>query len=100
MTTAETRVQAGVTWLDMTIPDWRGRINIERLNMSNPQACVLGQVFQEEASADCFNGFDYALDAYFLADHRALSYGFEVDCDGQLMKPRYDELTRLWKAQL
>lgn len=39
------RVEAGVKWLDMKVPDWRGRINLGTLNLISHTTCVLGQVF-------------------------------------------------------
>lgn len=34
-----------VARLDAVAPDWRTRVDPDRLNMSDPRRCVLGQVF-------------------------------------------------------
>jgi hypothetical protein len=39
----EERVAAGVAWLDEHAPDWVGRIDLERLDLTSPCRCILGQ---------------------------------------------------------
>jgi hypothetical protein len=40
----EVRVARGAALLDAQVPDWRGRINVERLDVQSPW-CVLGQLY-------------------------------------------------------
>lgn len=41
----EDSIRKGVAVLDKVLPDWRERINLDRLNVANYNLCVLGQVF-------------------------------------------------------
>lgn len=102
MSTARTRVQAGVAWLDSNIPDWRGHIDVASLNLAWPTSCVLGQLFAEEAhDAEYEDGYDYAYDKHFAGDEDVVDYGFDIRPDGHgTMHARYEELTGLWRAQL
>jgi hypothetical protein len=43
--TPEVRVARGVALLDETVPDWRQRIDVETLDMTDGTQCVVGQVF-------------------------------------------------------
>jgi hypothetical protein len=38
-------VGAGAALLDDLVPDWYNTVDLETLNMYDPQLCVLGQVF-------------------------------------------------------
>jgi hypothetical protein len=52
------RVSRGVTWLNDTVPGWRERVDIARLDIEDARHCVLGQVFAEPGSD--IDGFDVA----------------------------------------
>lgn len=43
--THDTAVSRGVELLDEKVPDWRGSVDIERLDIANTHDCILGQVF-------------------------------------------------------
>lgn len=57
------RVLAGVAFLDETVPDWRERINLDTLDVSSGQNCVLGQVFAHKAT-ESGSGFLYAIETF------------------------------------
>lgn len=109
MTTATTRqtdleltVEAGAAWLDRVKPGWPQLIDLQRLDMSMPTSCVLGQVFEEEALHDDYtpSGYTWALDEHddeFAGDPELDSvwqnaYGFEAMADAQ-----YPELQAAWR---
>lgn len=81
------RVARGVARLDKYSPDWRDRINRDRLNMAESRDCVLGQLFGSfteglrrldiSARCDVVNnavslGFDFFIDDNDM-DHVALN---------------------------
>ena len=39
------RVAIGARFLDDTVPNWRALVSLDRLDMSNMHACVLGQLY-------------------------------------------------------
>lgn len=94
------RVRRGIALLDRECPEWRDKIRIERLDLSNSCQCILGQVY---------NYFDQGIEAiglvsllddeddghYTLEEEIALtSHGFY----GPLYE--YGELTEVWKGEL
>lgn len=52
MYTFEEHGVAAAKWLDEVYPKWYMDIDIERLNMLNPQNCILGQLFGDKVSVD------------------------------------------------
>jgi len=40
------RVAAGAAWLDATRPGWSDLIDLDRLELTSSNCCVLGQVFE------------------------------------------------------
>lgn len=74
------RVNAGIEWLNDNGPDnWRELINLDTLNVDEPDLCILGQVFADKANNPAFtrkdsyygyehgysNGYDYAVYTFF-----------------------------------
>jgi hypothetical protein len=55
--TTEACVARGAEFLDAVAPGWEGRIDLSTLALSNPEACICGQVFRKEANAQNFNGY-------------------------------------------
>lgn len=39
------RVARGAALLDQRLPGWYGAVEVDRLNIADPQACILGQVY-------------------------------------------------------
>lgn len=48
---AAERVAAGAAWLDEYVPGWWTRVTLPQLSLEDKCACVLGQVFSNEAAA-------------------------------------------------
>jgi hypothetical protein len=93
----EERVAAGVAWLDEHVPDWLGRIDLNRLELAACTQCVLGQLFGDynDAPSDASNrgellGFDRALAA---ADWDSLS-GHELS---GAVSSEYRSLNAEWR---
>jgi hypothetical protein len=49
--TIQERVSAGARALDALNPGWEDKINLDRLDVANPQLCVLGQLYGEYCDA-------------------------------------------------
>jgi len=43
--TVQERVKEGASYLDKKSPGWDARINLARLDMSDPRICILGQLY-------------------------------------------------------
>ena len=39
------KIQRGVAFLDENAPNWRGKVDINKIDMGHSQRCILGQVF-------------------------------------------------------
>ena len=64
------RINLGIKFLDDVKPGWAGEIDTDELDMENPHACVLGQLYRREADEDYpdapFSG--YTIGGYRLHD--------------------------------
>lgn len=103
--TAADLVKAGAEFLDskvsefpITLEDWRGKINTYALDLSSPNNCILGQLFngytrgKEGLGLYSIDGCDCGCDDGDSKDHK---YGF---VDGYHARNR--ELDAAWKAYL
>lgn len=43
------RIKLGVMFLNDVKPGWAGQIDTDELDLSDPQSCVLGQLYRDEA---------------------------------------------------
>lgn len=90
-------VERGMGWLDRNYPGWADRIDPDRLQMSQCQWCVLGQLVGE---------FDTVLTNSGWTDGDAAEYGFTLTDDVALLSipiPRrieWELLTRLWQVHI
>jgi hypothetical protein len=50
----EERVQAGAAWLDKVRPGWLTEVDVGRLDLRQPDRCVLGQVFVADLADKLF----------------------------------------------
>ena len=57
MTTQE-RIDKGIAWLDEVRPGWEKEINVERLDMSEMNNCILGQLFSNIRMVEFFVGLN------------------------------------------
>lgn len=99
MATAE-RVLRGIALLDERGPkDWRDSIDLERLDMSSPWDCVLGQLYQDDSGSGAYLRALAALGIPESTYHKGPGpekYGFEFVDSGD----EYVELTEEWLVQL
>jgi hypothetical protein len=97
------RVQKGVAWLNGKFPDWRSKINKDKLDIRVWGQCVLGQVIGMEAlnKADSDTNFYKFLQGEFMFEH-----GFNVpthefasrkESDLNIIIQEYAKLTEEWK---
>lgn len=54
------RVLAGALWLDLVRPNWRDLVDLHQLDITNPDDCVLGQVFHDEGREHANFGYSWA----------------------------------------
>jgi hypothetical protein len=88
----EQRVQRGAQLLDEKVPDWRSKIDVERLDISDFRDCILGQLFgsyrtglREMGLASILVGVDY---------------GFDMNLDVVLDINLRAELHELWRNEI
>ena len=62
-----TSVREAAYFLDLKVPDWATRINLDRLNMQSNSSCVLGQLF---------NGYGKGLSELGLAAGRESAFSY------------------------
>jgi hypothetical protein len=105
------RIATGVLFLDSTQPGWRDKIDILKLDLSEPRSCVLGQLFDGQGisyggsytagtwelrdwveSEEIELGDDGLYHTQSNIDEAHIIAGFERDGGWE----PYEELTRLW----
>lgn len=96
------RVDAGIAFLNVVRPGWVRKIDLDKLDLSSPKTCVIGEVLGDYyrgrsslgLSAD--NGRDSA--------HKAVTKsGSEITLPialGFAAKTNYPLLTRIWKIKI
>lgn len=112
MATLQERVDRGETFLDTTIPDWRKLINLETLDLGDPELCVIGQTFCHKLRRDSMGeptGSPWTAGTWaahdFEDEHQLLfedddvwgltvGYGFERDFES------YDDLRDEWLKRI
>jgi hypothetical protein len=97
-TTISERVQAGATWLDQHRPGWVADIDLDRLLLSSPCRCVLGQLYGSyyTAPVDYWQTSEYGFAALAedadLPDDDAGLDAYEAGRDSE-----YAELDAAWR---
>lgn len=97
---ARESVARGAALLDSAKPRWWEQIDLGRLQVMNPDCCVLGQVYEPVERED---GFAEGLDALGLDDVSAVRYGFDAQwgAPGEDGLPKavitYGDLLRAWR---
>lgn len=85
MTDYTSVVRAGIEFLDRNyVGDWRKKIDLDGLDISSCDVCVLGQVF---------GGYDNGLSTLGIDSYKARDYGFTTDYS-------MGDLTEAWKDAL
>lgn len=89
----ETRVMAGVAWLDENGPaEWWDRVDLFTLNIDSPFDCVLGQVFAADADTVGYStGYIYAVRTFPEMLDAGPRFGFIG-----LSHIADEELTKVW----
>ncbi len=82
---AQEQVARGADLLDTRLPGWRERINPVNFCLSDPDRCVVGQLFGGYREGLAFLGIT-AIGAY--------DYGFDPDSDDE------DEVEETWLEEL
>lgn len=78
MSTIEERVASGVEWLNANYPGWRDRVMINDFSIESTCRCVLGQLFNTEATEIYTDGFGYAINSQILTYAEAGAFGFDI----------------------
>lgn len=87
----EERVARGVEWLDDNHPGWKGRVDVDELDMGDGYHCILSQVLRQK--------YGDVID--ILGENFCLRHGFTLyNCPVGHSPNRYDQLTSIWKQQL
>lgn len=87
----ETAVEAGAAFLDIRNPGWASKINKDALIMTSTDTCIIGQLYD--------GGFLAGIAQLGLEEGQDELLGFDV-FGYDNMFPRYNTLTRLWKAEI
>lgn len=92
---AADRVADGAAWLDLHQPGWTALVDVDLLQLDDPEECVLGQVFGDYRRVD------------LLTLGEAIEYGFESfevfdvepggGADYQALDADYDALEDAWQ---
>jgi hypothetical protein len=96
--TVAERVQAGAAWLDEHRPGWVADIDLDRLVLSSPCRCVLGQLYGSYYNAPIkyFDTSDYGFDT--LAEDEDLpNDDAGMDAYVAAIDGEYVELTAAWR---
>lgn len=86
MENLESRVEAGIKWLNENVSGWYTRINVEKLEVYSSNNCVLAQLF---------DGFNSPKRKEKLGIFRCQELGFTEFDVGKLL-----ELDEIWKEKL
>src|SRR6267378_6692445 len=76
------RVAVGAAWLDTEKPGWVDRIDLEKLDLVDPDYCILGQEYGSYFGAP-------------LSLAGRLDFGFAADSESY-PSPEWDKLTSEW----
>jgi hypothetical protein len=89
-------IKRGIRLLDENLLNWRKRIDVNELDLSECTSCVLGQIF-----------YDYhtGLHHFNMRDIDTIewhAFGLNLDAEEQPNKYRieYEQLNKLWKEAL
>lgn len=95
MSREKNRVVAGAIMLDGVDPAWFTKINLDTLDLSNPQSCILGQWNGNfwEGKNELFGKADVN-----YATQKSRDYAFDADRNDS--ENTFKKLTRLWKTQI
>lgn len=84
------RVKRGARLLDEKVPGWAGKVNVERLDMTDCESCVVGQVFGE-----FMEGVEEIKPDYKTWEAWVTRRGYWADT-----LTKYPRLDALWRAEI
>ena len=100
------RVRAGMAFLDVTNPRWRRSINLDKLDLSDGECCVLGEVYGDYSDgrnalfrdvSELSNDYGATIETESQRRNKmAETFGFWLD-DAET--PHYRRLTEIWKEE-
>lgn len=89
LTETDKRVNKGIGLLNKEYPNWKEKINWDKLDMYSPKYCILGQLYEDYIlGLDTLKLFDS--NKGFYEDQK---YGFSLSSTGET----YQQLTNYWK---
>lgn len=88
-------IKRGIKLLDERVLDWRDRIDLDELDLSNSQSCILGQSFGAYGKGKYLLGLTAIESAKLGFNILDVSWWDENDFETQ-----YNRLTQLWKEAL
>lgn len=106
----KTEVARGAAFLDAVEPGWRSMIDLETLDLSDTNFCVLGQLWRDDETGagsspylrgswalhDYVDKFDRSMIDDYCSSTLTQLYGFEQD----VYKARYDDLLERWIEEI
>ena len=94
----QNRIKAGIAFLNVVKPNWLKEIDLEKLDLSNGNTCIIGE---------SFGNYEEGLNQLEINDIVAEKLGFcestkdgDVDSSLPSLKPKYKALTAAWKKTL
>jgi hypothetical protein len=94
VSTAAERVATGAKFMDEMYPSWTRRIDMESLDLSSCERCVMGQLFGD------FHVWRRSTSA---GEDQLLSMGFAAESEGgpdEDMDAEYRDLTAAWLTEI
>lgn len=104
MLTTKERVQNGIKLLNEKSPDWRSKINVAELNISDCKQCIIAQIGRELLVSKGLSGI-YAYEKCLLMiglDYVVTPrYGFDINVPRTVQGSSndYEDLQKEWLAQ-
>ncbi len=95
-------VAEGIEFLNDEVPDWWTLIDLDTLDLSSADVCVLGQVFAARADeTGLASGYHYVLNQYENMHYAVTSMGFCAGTKhnaiyGGTCSDEYDDLNAEW----
>jgi hypothetical protein len=88
------RVERGIRYLDKHKPGWRDEVNVETLDLSHGDRCILGQ---------CYGSYGNGAGQLGIEWEKARQLGFAAGTEETphyFVRDEYDSLTEEWKLAL
>ena len=99
----ETAVARGIQFLDEVAPGWFHKVDMERLDITYADCCVLGQVFRTSESG-FWQTFDLTVEKYRGEESvEAWAGGRGFDANGLLDIPlteQFERLNLIWRREI